>query len=483
MLLSERNPGISFQQAALNCIVGGEGREKFKGTLSLFMGQTCGCSSRFEPSHEIVGQGHVVLSMKPYLGLSKKDVDKMYEFFLRIDLDEDHQLHIQELIVGARLDNFRGVEFIESIFLLYDGQSDTVGTGRLNFYEFILALYSFLTSSKEDLVRLCFALIDLDNSKVITIDELKFMLTIIWGDKPHKKVGYNRARNARPIVSLDSRVLNALKSFDIDNSGDITLDEFVAFNNQVPIVMLPLINLQRELRGKVLGNWRWKSLQSRRDLILHKRNASTGMWHPYRTKMIEYMTPPNSYGYSLSFMTELLRRSSNRSSIPTSIDKRVDSNLSGKKRFSPGDLNDFDSDTDISDIDVEIRKEHQDSRPKNYSKGAGTKRGQVMNCHPERSDSAKRIQKIVRGKQGRDKATAIRKQCKQSNNRGGGKVQQKTSKNDNNNGDKKYIGIHKEKKREKDSAETIQKFLRQTSDKRRRRRQEAAGTLTLGALG
>ena len=88
------NPGISFQAAVIarHCVVGGEGREKFKGTLSLLMGQTCGCSSKFEPSHEIVGQGHAVLAMKPYLGLSKKDVDKMYEFFLRIDLDANPHL-------------------------------------------------------------------------------------------------------------------------------------------------------------------------------------------------------------------------------------------------------------------------------------------------------------------------------------------------------------------------------------------------------
>lgn len=459
------------------------------------MGQTCGCASRFQASREIPGQGTEVLRAKPYLGLNSKDINKLYNFFLLADLYEDDHLHIQEFITTARLDNFKGVKFLESIFLLYDGHTDAGANGKMNFYEFIIAVYSFLSCSNDDLVRLCFALIDLDDSKVITVDEMKFMLTIVWGDKPHKTVGYNKERNYRPIVTLDSRVSNAMKAFDLDKSGDITLDEFIAFNKRVPIVMLPLVSLQQELRKITLGSWRWNTLEKWRKLVLNQKNSITNTWHPYRTEMIRLLTPPNPYGYSLSFMTELLRRSSSKTIIPSSIDQRVEANLSGKKRLSPKDLEIAnDAETEISDIDVELNKERHSSLSVAIGGASKTaRRGQIVQAQPEKSDSAKKIQKIVRGKQGRKKAHAtlqLRENKKANNGRSEGgrkKVGKENATNTNcntkqNNVDMKYVGIHKKVHGENDSAKTIQKFLRQASFRRRRRRQEAAGTLTLGQI-
>lgn len=464
------------------------------------MGQTCGCTSRFEASREIAGQGTEVLRLKPYLGLNSKDIDRIYHFFLFADLYEDNHLHIQELIACARLENFKGVEFLETIFLLYDGHSDATANGRMNFFEFILALFSFLSASSDDLIRLCFALIDLDNSKVITVDEMKFMLTIIWGDKPHKKVGYNKARNVRPIVTLDSRVANALKIFDVDKSGDVTLDEFIAFNAQVPIVMLPLISLQYELRKQILGNWRWKDLEKRRHMILNKKHTNNNTWHPYRLEMIRLLTPPNPYGYGLSFMTALLRRSSSKSIIPTTIDKRVQVNLSSKKRFNPRDLEIIANDdgTEVSDIDIDLSKERHghvfySAAAMRNSTSKALHRGQIQEARPEKSDSAKQIQKIVRGKQGRNKARVIqqKKVALNHHERGGGGGEKVTKKNDTranknnndtteNNTNVRYVGIHRKKDSQNNSATTIQKFLKQASFRRRRRRLEAAGTLTLG---
>merc|ERR1711916_113323 len=138
------------------------------------------------------------------------------------------------------------------------------------------------------------------------------------------------------------------------------------------------------------------------------------------TEMIRLLTPPNPYGYSLSFMTELLRRSSSKTIIPSSIDQRVEANLSGKKCFSHKDLEIAnDAETEISDIDVELNKERHSSL--SVAMGGASKaarRGQIVQAQAEKSDSAKKIQKIVRGKQGRKKAHAILqfKENKKANN-------------------------------------------------------------------
>ena len=121
------------------------------------------------------------------------------------------------------------------------------------------------------------------------------------------------------------------------------------------------------------------------------------------------------------------------------------------------------------------------------------RRSQIVQAQAEKSDSAKKIQKIVRGKQGRKKAHAIPqfKENKKANNGrsegGKKKVGKKNASNTNcntkeNNIELKYVGIHKKAHGGNDSAKTIQKFLRQASFRRRRRRQEAAGTLTLGQI-
>merc|ERR1711907_64584 len=188
------------------------------------------------------------------------------------------------------------------------------------------------------------------------------------------------------------------------------------------------------------------------------------------------------------------RRFSSKISIPESIELRVEANLSGIKYSSPGVFyNIKDDDTEVVDIEVDF---HEDD-PGVFSAGALSltnatnkfvRRGQIIESHPEKSDSAKKIQKIVRGKLGRKKAQTVAQlnQKIEKNHKNGGTREVTHDMNVNVNqmckeggDDMKYLGLYRKKN---GSAKTIQKFLRQASFRRRRRRQEAAGTLTLGKI-
>lgn len=108
----------------------------------------------FLPS-EIDGQGKDVLKLAKRLFITKYELDRLYHEFIK---NEDHFSH---LITTAEM--FKKLKapyslFFQVLYQLYD----TSKRGLLNFQEYVVATWAFLSLSDDGIATLCFHLFDVD---------------------------------------------------------------------------------------------------------------------------------------------------------------------------------------------------------------------------------------------------------------------------------------------------------------------------------
>jgi serine/threonine-protein phosphatase 2B regulatory subunit len=112
----------------------------------------------------------------------------------------------------------------ERMFNLFDfDESDTI-----NMKEFMVSISNYAADFKtEDKIKFAFQIFDVDNSNHLSRDELQ---NILKANYMAPSVDENIKRKANAVFN----------SADIDNSGDISLEEFVVVANKFPSLLFPL---------------------------------------------------------------------------------------------------------------------------------------------------------------------------------------------------------------------------------------------------
>ena len=95
--------------------------------------------------------------------------------------------------------------------------------------------------TKDDILKFCFDLFDLDGGG--TIDEKEFIEMC------------KNVNSGDPLFTGNFR--NALLSFDLNADGLIDFDEFKDLNNRYPLVLHPAFRMQDKLQKNTLGEAVW----------------------------------------------------------------------------------------------------------------------------------------------------------------------------------------------------------------------------------
>lgn len=192
------------------------------------------CTSTLNSS-VIPGQGTETSTTAEYLGLTHHDIDLLYRYFKKVDMDHTGLVSLNEVIVVNRISSD---SLGELVFGLLDRDFDK----KLDFYEFVLATWNYLTFDRDTLIEFFFDIYDMSDSGSLSTDEVKHMVGMIW-----------RFR-------VDGHIKRIFDILDADGNRLMSLDELHDLCKHSEIIMFPAFAMQEILRNSTLGGSRWKEL-------------------------------------------------------------------------------------------------------------------------------------------------------------------------------------------------------------------------------
>jgi len=189
------------------------------------------------------------------LKLSGKSLRALHETFENMDFDCSGEISIKEFF---RYLGVRRTAFSKRCFCLFDYDN----SGELDFREFVVSLWNYCTSDSYALMSFSFDLYDLDNSGMISNEEMVNVCKEVYG----KDIENNkRAKNI--IEKLQRSNRSSLKGGDqlVDIEPECTKEGFVQFCKRHPALLFPAFMLQETLRNELLGRAFWKKLATNRE--------------------------------------------------------------------------------------------------------------------------------------------------------------------------------------------------------------------------
>eukprot|EP01039_Chlorochromonas_danica_P007795 gene7795-8606_t len=176
------------------------------------------------------------------LRITPGEVRKLYKVFAKADMDGGGTIDLVELLTAIDVERTR---FSERVFAIFDEDN----SGKIDFGEFVLALWNYCTLSQVTLGMFAFDLYDRDSTGILEEKDLEMMLHDIYG----RHAGTNHY--ARQVI-VDLRELRG--------GGDVTLGRFLEFSRTHHSLLFPAFQLQLALKKSLLGVSFWEKHSERR---------------------------------------------------------------------------------------------------------------------------------------------------------------------------------------------------------------------------
>lgn len=112
-------------------------------------------SKQFIRNDKVDGQGKPVLVIAKKLDLKMNEVDRIFHEFTKYEDQTTHQIEIKYLFNCMQIPYML---FDSLIFQMFDKQK----SGYLNFMDYLMVLWTFLSTDDDSLANLCFSLFDID---------------------------------------------------------------------------------------------------------------------------------------------------------------------------------------------------------------------------------------------------------------------------------------------------------------------------------
>lgn len=199
-----------------------------------------GGASAFVPNNSIEGQGDEVLALQRKIKLSDKEINKYWAAFCKADKLHTGCIHIDDFHRHYQLEE---TPFTKKVFSLMDSD----GSGGINFYEYILAIWNYLSLDLNSLASFSFRLFDTDDSKLMDMDEIQHMISCVYGG-----------------VGSNERVQKVMDKMQPENGESITVNEFVTYSRQYPLLLYPAFAMQNVLRRSIFGDAYWEAVSAER---------------------------------------------------------------------------------------------------------------------------------------------------------------------------------------------------------------------------
>lgn len=195
----------------------------------------------FKPNETLPGQSSSVIHMCTELGYSRRDVDKIFSFYRTIDVNNDGQLTVENVSQILQLPN---KDFARLIMKLFDATE----TSKIDFEEFLVAVWNLLTLKEADWISFIFQLLDLNGTGNLFQDELDYIFEIILE------------------LSIDKRaeIKAAIRRYGDFDGGAIAERAFCLLTIQFPYILSKFREVCRLLKVNVLGENKWRILKKSR---------------------------------------------------------------------------------------------------------------------------------------------------------------------------------------------------------------------------
>lgn len=174
------------------------------------------------------------------LRIRTDDVARLHEQFEDIDQDGSSRISLEEFFAWSGL---RKSVFGKRVFSLFDDD----GSGELDFREFVVSLWNYLTADKLSLISFAFDVYDADRSGTIDTTEFGSMLKEVYGEK--------MKTNSHAI-----KIQEKIKNFSGISPGQVSKHEFVSFCRTHPALLFPTFQIQKSLQQSVCGEHFWDRL-------------------------------------------------------------------------------------------------------------------------------------------------------------------------------------------------------------------------------
>ena len=196
-----------------------------------------GCSaSRFSPEKDdIKGMGPRCTELCAKLDLSPRDVNRLYAAFIKTDLNHDHNVDVQEMVVRNKIE-------CETLARMLMRLQDADGSGKCLFQSFIIVLWAICSSNDASLPALILALFDVDQLGELDRTEIVFLAQLFsnFAHRPNTQVS---------IKYLENNFTRAVK-----------LEEYTSLVHQTRELFSMSMEMQRMLQDRTLGLYRLREL-------------------------------------------------------------------------------------------------------------------------------------------------------------------------------------------------------------------------------
>ena len=209
--------------------------------------------------------------MRKKYRLKKRELKKLYKIFMSIDKDASDSIDVAEFLSWVHQPK-NG--FTCGLFDLIDTDSDH----KLDFAEFVQAIFTFAFFDDQDMRRFCFFLFDKDKNGTIDRDELSHLMECL-----------HIASDGLKSAHMD-QIEQIVWNLDVDRNGAIDMDEFSALCDEFPKLIYPAFQMQREIINNTWNELWWEkkcrqcqgarrrkhfeqAYKGRRHLLLARRQA------------------------------------------------------------------------------------------------------------------------------------------------------------------------------------------------------------------
>lgn len=179
--------------------------------------------------------------MMKKLDLSEKVVEKFLKLFKSIDKDKGGAIEIEEFNAYFRLPRS---PFADRAF----NAMDRDGSKEIDFREFVSCIWNFCSLTKSGLMVFAFLLYDADMSKSLERGELALLLRDVWGEH----------------WQSNPRAMYLLAKIDADDSGEVSLPEWIVACKKHPLLLAPAFKVQNCLRQRSFGASFWEKIAQSR---------------------------------------------------------------------------------------------------------------------------------------------------------------------------------------------------------------------------
>jgi len=203
------------------------------------MGIGAGKFRHFTKDDKIPGHGKFTLVIARNLKLTNLQVDRLYHEFTKFSDPVTHKMGVEDLFAKYKVDFGLGANFI---FQLWDKKK----TGELDFCQYIIVLWSILSTDQDSLVGLLFSSFDTDRLGSLDITEIDFLISLIWDFNPPEDVKM------------------AVKHLNKNADSVVTVAELALLVRHYPFMIHPAIEMREALKKKIVFFRFWEEIAAAR---------------------------------------------------------------------------------------------------------------------------------------------------------------------------------------------------------------------------